>query len=92
VAGSAPSGSAPGGALRAGVWTVDLPGGRLRVTLDGQTSFLSGPAVIVAEGELDRGWLAGTAVTASVLAREGDPPDPPLIPRPPRRRAAGRAR
>jgi diaminopimelate epimerase len=30
--------------------TVDVPGGRLTVTLDGRTSWLSGPAVIVAEG------------------------------------------
>jgi diaminopimelate epimerase len=45
---------------RTGVWTVDLPGGRLKVTLDSQTSFLSGPAVIVAEGELSQAWLSGT--------------------------------
>jgi diaminopimelate epimerase len=42
-----------------GGWVVDLPGGRLRVMFDGRTSFLSGPAVIVAEGELDRAWLSG---------------------------------
>jgi diaminopimelate epimerase len=46
-----------------GTWIVDVPGGRLRVTLDGRTSFLSGPAVIVAEGELDEAWLSGKAVT-----------------------------
>jgi len=28
------------------------------VTLDAGTSWLTGPAVIVAEGELDPGWLA----------------------------------
>jgi diaminopimelate epimerase len=43
----------------AGGWVVDLPGGRLRVMFDGRTSFLSGPAVIVAEGELDQAWLSG---------------------------------
>jgi diaminopimelate epimerase len=43
----------------AGGWVVDVPGGRLRVMFDGRTSFLSGPAVIVAEGELDQGWLSG---------------------------------
>ena len=43
----------------AGGWVVDLPGGRLRVTFDGRTSFLSGPAVIVAEGKLDQAWLSG---------------------------------
>jgi diaminopimelate epimerase len=56
----------PSGGLPAGMWTVDLPGGRLRVTLDSQTSFLSGPAVIVAEGEISQAWLSGTkAVIAS---------------------------
>jgi diaminopimelate epimerase len=60
--------SAPGPAAPAvppaGTWTVDLPGGRLRVTFDGRTSFLSGPAVIVAEGELAGGWLAAGERTA----------------------------
>jgi diaminopimelate epimerase len=60
VAGAKARGGPP-----AGAWTVDLPGGRLTVTLDSQTSFLSGPAVIVAEGELSVAWLSGTmAVTA----------------------------
>jgi diaminopimelate epimerase len=39
-------------------WQVHVPGGELTVTLDGSTSWLTGPAVIVAEGELDPGWLA----------------------------------
>jgi diaminopimelate epimerase len=39
-------------------WTVDVPGGRLAVTLLGTASLLTGPAVIVAEGELDDAWLA----------------------------------
>jgi diaminopimelate epimerase len=43
---------------RAGRWTVDVPGGRLIVTLGETTSLLTGPAVIVAEGELDEAWLA----------------------------------
>ena len=42
-----------------GGWVVDLRGGRLRVMFDGRTSFLSGPAVIVAEGELNQAWLSG---------------------------------
>jgi diaminopimelate epimerase len=41
----------------AGEVTVDVPGGRLTVTLDGRTSWLSGPAVIMAEGTVDPGWL-----------------------------------
>jgi diaminopimelate epimerase len=64
VAAAVAAASATGGTAAAGAWTVDLPGGRLRVTLEGRTSFLSGPAVIVAEGELDRAWLAGTASTS----------------------------
>lgn len=35
-----------------GTWTVEVPGGRLTVTLDAETSYLTGPAVIVASGEL----------------------------------------
>ncbi len=46
-----------------GVWEVTLPGGMLTVTLDAGTSWLTGPAVLVAEGELDPSWLA--AATAS---------------------------
>ncbi|MGD9531449.1 diaminopimelate epimerase [Pseudonocardia sp.] len=35
---------------------VRSPGGRLRVTVGGGTTVLHGPAVLVAHGELDRGW------------------------------------
>ncbi|MDF2705373.1 diaminopimelate epimerase [Nonomuraea muscovyensis] len=35
-----------------GTWTIEVPGGTLGVTLDERTSYLSGPAVIVADGEL----------------------------------------
>jgi diaminopimelate epimerase len=41
-----------------GVWTVQVPGGTLTVTLTPATSLLTGPAVIVAEGQLDEAWLA----------------------------------
>jgi diaminopimelate epimerase len=34
-----------------GDWLVDVPGGRVTVTLDGRTSYLTGPAVLVAEGD-----------------------------------------
>jgi diaminopimelate epimerase len=63
-AGPAPIDSLAGPASLAGAWTVDVPGGRLVVTL-GATSLLTGPAVIVAEGELSEAWLAGRAVAAS---------------------------
>jgi diaminopimelate epimerase len=35
-----------------GTWTVEVSGGTLTVILDSDTSYLSGPAVIVASGEL----------------------------------------
>jgi diaminopimelate epimerase len=43
-----------------GAWTVDVPGGQLTVTLDADRAWLTGPAVIVAEGELAPAWLAAT--------------------------------
>jgi diaminopimelate epimerase len=39
-------------------WTVDVPGGRLTVTASMTASLLTGPAVIVAEGDVDPAWLA----------------------------------
>ena len=45
-----------------GTWTVQVPGGRLVVALSEATSLLTGPAVIVAEGELSEAWLSGPAV------------------------------
>jgi diaminopimelate epimerase len=42
-----------------GRWQVTVPGGQLTVTLDSTTSWLAGPAVIVAEGQLDNAWLSG---------------------------------
>ena len=43
-------------------WQVTVPGGTLGVTLDAGRAWLTGPAVIVAEGELDPSWLATAAV------------------------------
>jgi diaminopimelate epimerase len=40
-----------------GTVTVDVPGGRLGVTVDERTTVLSGPAVVVAAGELTPEWL-----------------------------------
>jgi diaminopimelate epimerase len=45
-----------------GSWQVSLPGGRLTVALEPGAAWLTGPAVIVAEGELDDAWLAAAAV------------------------------
>ncbi len=42
-----------------GAATVDIPGGRVRVTVDPEQATLSGPAVFVARGELDRVWWLG---------------------------------
>jgi diaminopimelate epimerase len=44
---------------RGGTWAIRVPGGDLTVTLDRDTTLLTGPAVIVAEGQLTPGWLAG---------------------------------
>ena len=41
-----------------GRWQMAVPGGQLTVVLEAGGSWLSGPAVIVAEGELDPAWLA----------------------------------
>jgi diaminopimelate epimerase len=56
---------------RAGTWTVQVPGGRLAITLGETTSLLTGPAVIVAEGEIGESWLAGQAAAAPVGRRGG---------------------
>jgi len=47
-----------------GTWEVRVPGGGLTVTLDAGRAWLTGPAVIVAEGDLDPAWLAGPAPTS----------------------------
>jgi diaminopimelate epimerase len=39
-----------------GVVTVRVPGGDVTVTVTEGTSFLRGPSVLVARGELDEGW------------------------------------
>lgn len=47
------------GQQRTGRWLVDTPGGRLTVTLDGRTSYLVGPAMLVASGDLNPDRLVG---------------------------------
>jgi len=42
-----------------GTWEVRVPGGDLTVTLESGRAWLTGPAVIVAEGEVDPSWLSG---------------------------------
>jgi diaminopimelate epimerase len=42
-------------------WTVHLPGGKLTVTPSARASLLTGPAEIVASGELAESWLADLA-------------------------------
>jgi len=44
--------------LAGDTWQVTVPGGTLGVTLEAGGAWLTGPAVIVAEGELDPSWLA----------------------------------
>jgi diaminopimelate epimerase len=45
-----------------GSWQVSVPGGQLTVTLEPGAAWLGGPAVLVAEGELDDAWLAAAIV------------------------------
>ena len=47
-----------------GSWQVSVPGGQLTVTLAAGASWLRGPAVIVAEGELDDAWLAAASAAS----------------------------
>jgi diaminopimelate epimerase len=56
--GAAPSPAAGLLADEAGEWVVDVPGGRLTVVPGAITSLLTGPAVIIAEGEISPSWLA----------------------------------
>jgi diaminopimelate epimerase len=53
----------------AGTVSVHTLGGRLRVTVEGASTVLHGPAVLVAHGELTRSWwdaAAGEPVPAAV--------------------------
>jgi diaminopimelate epimerase len=43
---------------RTGPWAVQVPGGKLTVAVATNTSLLTGPAVIVAEGEILDSWLS----------------------------------
>jgi diaminopimelate epimerase len=54
VAAATADGSGPDG----GTWQVDVPGGQCRVRWATDGIELTGPAAIVAELELDEGWLA----------------------------------
>jgi diaminopimelate epimerase len=46
------------GVSTSGAWTVDVPGGRLVVTIgEGRSMTLTGPAVLVAEGKISIDWL-----------------------------------
>ncbi|HUL24184.1 MAG TPA: diaminopimelate epimerase [Streptosporangiaceae bacterium] len=48
-----------------GSWRVSVPGGQLTVVLEPAAAWLGGPAVIVAEGELDEAWLAAAVAATS---------------------------
>lgn len=60
---------------KTGAVTVDVPGGRLTVTVDDQTSWLAGPALLVATGDFDITSLGGRP--ASPVAH----PQPAALPR-----------
>jgi diaminopimelate epimerase len=59
VAAAVRAGEWPTGSARP--WTVFVPGGKLAVTPSATASLLTGPAEIVASGELAGGWLADLA-------------------------------
>ncbi len=69
------------------VWSVDVPGGRLRVTapsgrlLGGSWVELAGPAVVVAEGTLTPGALPGQVATeeADRLPVAAEPAVAPVV-------------
>jgi diaminopimelate epimerase len=65
VAAAAAAGEWPGN--RARQWHVAVPGGRLTVTPSATASLLTGPAVIVAEGDADDAWLAGSDLAHASL-------------------------
>ncbi len=65
VAAAAAAGEWPDRALP---WRVHVPGGRLEVVPDPAGAVLTGPAVLVAEGETWPGWPAGSAATASAAS------------------------
>jgi diaminopimelate epimerase len=55
-------------ARKPGQWVVDVPGGRLTVVPSATASLLTGPAVIVAEGEISAAWLAEPLAATSAIA------------------------
>src|SRR5258708_35368362 len=73
VAAAATAGGWPGDG-EGSRWTVDVPGGRLTVVPSATASLLTGPAVIVPEGETRLSWLPDPHAKAPVTARSGAPP------------------
>src|SRR5215813_13696382 len=67
VAAAAMSGELPGDG-EGTPWVVHVPGGRLTVVPSTTASLLTGPAVIVAEGETRLSWLPDPLVTAPATA------------------------
>jgi diaminopimelate epimerase len=66
VGAAAAAGEWPGSGDK--LWTVKVPGGTLAVAPSATASLLTGPAVIVAEGETCASWLTDPLVTASATA------------------------
>ena len=68
VAAAATTGGWPPGDGEVTPWAVDVPGGKLTVVPSATASLLTGPAVIVAEGETRLSWLPDPLVTAPATA------------------------
>jgi diaminopimelate epimerase len=47
------------GGVERGTVVVDVPGGRLSVRIEPETTVLTGPAVVVTAGAVTQEWLAG---------------------------------
>jgi diaminopimelate epimerase len=58
---AAAAAAAAAGGRDHGSWQVSVPGGQLTVTLGPGAGWLRGPAVIVAEGEVDDAWLTAAS-------------------------------
>jgi diaminopimelate epimerase len=76
VAAAGAAGRWPGDGDGDGVWKVQVPGGVLAVAPSATASTLTGPAVIVAEGDLDFRWLKaadpGLSATAGLRDAKTD--------------------
>jgi diaminopimelate epimerase len=73
VAAAAAAAAATANGHGGNTWQVTVPGGALAVTLEAGGAWLTGPAVIVAEGELDPAWWAARHLADADSSVRADP-------------------